>query len=154
MAKGFIDLIVLLIFGLIISIVALITYNILGGVLTGFQAAGITTTEGIVQSQTAVGVWDAGFIFFILVMGIISIASALMIRTHPIFFVLDLIVLVIIGVLAPSFSNAYDAFATTMPATDAAFPAMGYIMRDASIFFLVIGCITAIVMYSKSREAI
>jgi hypothetical protein len=149
MKGDMISLLVVLIFLIIISIIVLIAYNIMGGMITGLTGTGIDTS-GMVQAQNAVGVWDAGFIFFVVFMGIISMASALMIRSHPLFFLIAMMLLVIIGVLAPTFSDIYDALASSMPATDAAFPAMGFIMRDASIFFIVIGCLTAIVMYSKT----
>ena len=152
MSKGLIDMVLIMVFIIVISIFVLISYHILDLVGTGFSDLGFSTT-GIDSSKTAVQVWDGGFVFFIVFLGIVNIASALVLRTHPIFFVVSLLILVTIGVLAPTFSNVYDSLATTLGSTNTTFSSMGFVMRNMSIFFLVIGSLTAIIMYSKSREA-
>lgn len=152
MAKGQADFIIILIFITVIGIVVLLTYSILGSMITSGGLTGIDTA-GMIAAQQGVQVWDGGMVFFVIFMGIISVISGLLIRTHPVFFIIMILFFGIVGVLSPTFSNIYDTFATGLgPETDAAFGNMGFMIRNISFFLIAIMTVTAVVTYSKTRE--
>ena len=106
-------LVIVAIMILVVGIVVLVAYNIMTQMISGFTSAGIPTA-GLESARTAVHIWDYGMLFFVFALGIINIISAFVIRTHPVFFVMTLILLGIMGILAPAFSNVYNAVSTSI----------------------------------------
>lgn len=88
-------------------------------------------------------------------LSIFSIGSALYIRTHPIFFIFSIILLMILVLISAVFTNVMDAFLTAAPIITMAnnFPITVTLVRSFPLFCLVIGLIISVVMYSKSEES-
>lgn len=152
MRKGLVDSIVAGIFLLIFSMIVLVSWYVSSAINTAFIAADITTV-GTAGAVAAIGVWDLGFVFLFVMMGIVDIIGAFMVRSHPVFFIITLIFTLVLGLIAPTLSNIYDSFVTAIGGTvDANFSAMGFIMRNLSFFLIVIEMVTGIIMFSKTSE--
>lgn len=80
-------------------------------------------------------------------------ASAWFIDTYPIFFVVALIVMIFLTLGAMLLGNAYqDSFSNTDLASDAAeFTIIPFIMGNLGLVCIVIGSITAILLFSKLK---
>lgn len=111
------------------------------------QSREITTSAGAALEHSDYMVL---IIFFGLALGVII--SAFWVQTHPAFFFMSLLLLVIAIFIAPSISNAYMTFEndSVMGTTAASFPMSSYIMEYLPLFIAIIGTITLIVLYMKS----
>lgn len=105
------------------------------------------------EGEQALLKFGDAFIVIIIAIGIAIVIGASMIRTHPIFFVASLFMLVIFIFIGAQFSNFFNAIIITSEFASVAneFPLMVKIMRNMPIFVLIFGAITAIVMYGKIK---
>lgn len=158
MSKGFLDisLIIAGIFALILAIFIIISYNINQSMKTSMEQSGaISQTNidmGMGNAQTAVKSFNIGFAIIIFGLGFADIISAFLIRTHPVFFVIFIILTILNGLIIPLFSNAYYSFATTSGLDVSQFTLLDWIMKNINFLFAGFSFITAIVMFSKTRS--
>ena len=95
------------------------------------------------------------YVYLGLVIGLIIfvVMSAIMVRTHPIFFVVSIIVLAIVGLITPQMSNSFSEFRQqeAINATSMDFPIVNYTMENLPIIICVIGIVAIIFLYGKPK---
>jgi hypothetical protein len=86
--------------------------------------------------------------------GIATILLAFQIDTHPAFFFISLLLMIVSLVVSPIFSNIFGTIAKnpTFSAAAESFPLMREIMQNLPMFILVIGSMVSIVMFAKIRS--
>jgi len=107
----------------------------------------INNTVG--KANTAIGAlkWIAPLFIFAYVLSIII--SAMLVRTHPIWIVGYIFIVVIATILAVPISNAYETLQATpiLAATFFQFPTVNIIMSLLPIWVAVVGLIAGMLMY-------
>lgn len=98
-------------------------------------------------------VWDKGFFFVTVGMGMAAVIFAFVIDTHPTFFFASIFVIVILLLIAPAISNAFRSFASAdiFAGYTERFPMTTWLFQNYPIYFLVFGFLMSITMYAKLR---
>jgi len=78
---------------------------------SGFLGTYATSLKGFYTSLNNMA------IFIAITVALVPVFAALMIRTHPIFFIISLILVVVQFILMPTFVQVYNGVAQGMPAT-------------------------------------
>ncbi len=105
------------------------------------------------KGEQALQGFDSGLVIIAFGGLIAIIIAAFMNKIHPIFFIPAFIVFLILILIAPIFTNVFDAIATSDTLVDTAndYSLMVTFMRNIPIFALVGGIMVMIVLYGKSR---
>lgn len=100
------------------------------------------------------GVLDNSFLFLNIGLALVALFMATMVRFHPVFFVMFILVLAFIIFFAAIFANIYDEIATDPELVDLAdeLTFINLIMVNLPIIVGVLGTLISIVMY-KVRSA-
>lgn len=99
-------------------------------------------------------IMDAAVIFLYIMIWIAILISAYVIDTHPVFFIVSLIVIVITLIVSLSISDGYtdivaDGDFSTMPDT---FPMINFLLSNLFALTIVQGFSVIIVLYGKYRQ--
>lgn len=135
------------------SLIMLVSYKVVEGVNTQFQAHADIDSHGKSASNQITdmfpGVFDNSFLFLVIVLAILALAFAALVRVHPIFFVPYTILLVIIIFLCGVFSNVFQEVAghPDFIILSDKLVFTSHIMEYLPLIVGVIGTILAIVMY-------
>lgn len=152
MSKGTVlDLFIILVllFSSAIGIlVAARIYNSFNEAWTPSYAEG---TQIMSRADTAVKTFNYGYLIFTLGLGLAAIIGAFMVPTHPIFFFLSLIMLGVVLLITPQFSNAYESFLGETEVSTIAndYPIMVNIMRHLPKILFGFGALVLVAMYGK-----
>lgn len=94
---------------------------------------------------------DNFILFALFGLAFMAMISAYFIDTHPVFFWISIIILVIIIVLATVLSNTYSTIeaSETLNSTAAEFPKTSYVVNHLPLFVVGMGIIVLIIMYAK-----
>jgi hypothetical protein len=113
--------------------------------LTEEQRAPMTTVRTVTKG------FDAFMLVLFLGLGIVTIISAVFIRTHPVLFVLMIIMQLILIGLSTIFSNLWYAIASRSEFVSIAneLPYTTLIFTNLPLFVLIISAIVAIASYGK-----
>ena len=104
------------------------------------------------QMDTTFTVLDYVYIFFLVGFIILTIVSSFSIRTHPVFFFISVLLLVITIIMGALFSNVYtQAVTDTELMSDTNFTIMPFIMTHFPTVILIIGAILSVVLYAKTK---
>lgn len=112
------------------------------------------TTAGQTASQSlerTFDIMDYAFLFILVGSGIGTIISAFFIQTHPVFFVVSFLILIIMIAVSPIISNAFmevaanEHFSTEADSMDIMMHSMG----ELPIVITVFGILVTIVLYAK-----
>jgi F0F1-type ATP synthase assembly protein I len=92
--------------------------------------------------------------FFIIGTGLALVASAFLIRSNPIFFIVLYVLQIFFAIVAISMSNAWDSVFTgsLLSSTANQFTMWSFFMKNAPIVSLVLGTIFAIAIYLKGGD--
>lgn len=106
------------------------------------------------MSDNSNGFWDGAFLFIFIGMILALWISVWFIDTHPVFFVVLLIVMVIVTVLGMFFGNAYVDMMTNSDYTATANEMMftTFIMSNFALVMTVVGFITGALLFAKTRQ--
>ena len=109
------------------------------------------SADVIDEGVAAMSLFDSGFVLIAIGLGLSVILTAFMINTHPVFFVLSWIMLVMMIFISAMLTNAFDKFATSTMMAGALgnFPILTEFFRNMPLFCLIIGSLVAIVMYAR-----
>jgi len=131
----------ILIFGMFVGVVFGLT------IMNGINETGMLSIS-IPNFST---IMDYGIVFIFFGSLIAAIISAFMIRTHPIFFVISVIMLIIISVTFPVLSNVFMGFATNSQITTYSnqLPLTLNVFANLPIFLVITGILIIIALYSK-----
>ena len=148
------DTIVVAIAILVFSIAAIFGFFILSEFNTGVD--GIFNPEAKAIAQAGVNsasTLDSVFLIFSVGLMLGTVALAFMIDTHPIFFVIGIIVFIIFIMIVPILSNAFldIAGADVMAATMVNFPLMTLWWQNFPLIFLFYGALLSVVIYGRMR---
>lgn len=126
-------------------------------VLDGMGSALPTEAQPfIAQGEAAMQTFDYTFVIIAAALGIGSIALGFMYPSHPIFFVVGLIMMVISAITTPAVSNAFGTLVSSdaIASTAANYPIMTWFMENSLVLFaLIIGAVLMIAMYTGWRSA-
>jgi len=140
---------------LVTAILFIVAWQVMGKINTAFQDNPHMLNESKEQTSqfyTKMNGW-MDFIFAFLLFGcwIASMIFAYFIDSHPVFFVLSLLMLVFVIIFGAVASNTFEAFTDTTAFSTAenAFPIMLFIMNHLVETVVVIIFSVAIVLYGK-----
>ena len=97
--------------------------------------------------------FDILFLIIFVLVFIALIASAFFIDTHPIFFIISMIMVVITGFIGGYIANAYSSFAETptIQPDASSFVIIPYIFSHYIAIIVVVGIVTLIALFAKLR---
>ena len=146
------------IFIFILAIVILIAYTVLSTFSQKAQSMPSMgdTGKNILQSQTDryIPLWDSLFGFLFIGASLAAAISAYFIDTHPIFFILTIIMLGIFIAIGAVISNAYYSVETSaaFSSFSSSFQLMHYLMNHLAHYILVEGALIVIALFTKARQ--
>jgi|7_EtaG_2_1085326.scaffolds.fasta_scaffold00845_21 hypothetical protein len=107
------------------------------------------------SAETMLAAWDYLFIFIFIGLVISTIVLGFRIQTHPVFFFISLILLIVVTILAGSLSNVYEQFTTgtnsEIATTAATYTAMNFLFAHLPLFLCFIGVVIMVIFYAKDR---
>ena len=141
----------------ILCVVSFVSYD--GLVDAGFftimsTAGGNGITTNLTQFQNdadnAYDALDTIGIFVLLGTAISSMLGALLLRTHPAFFFISIVVMLMEVIVAMALANTSQVLlaSSSMVSAQAQFPILGYIMLNFPVFIFVITLLIAVVLYA------
>jgi len=158
------DIFYLMFVFLVLGIMMLVAVYLKDQVFPQFTAAFGTTSEAtniMNTTENAFNTMDNVFLFVYFMMSFTTIIFAALVRTHPVFFIVNVILMVILFIITPTFSNIMREFwAVTEFAPYAAggtgsitFPVMTRIFQYLPIVVMGISIILMIASFAK-RESV
>ncbi len=154
--KGYVnDIVLFVIIIFVVGVMILIAYMVIDGISTAigqdpnFGADDKAFISGFRDDFSAV--WDYTFLtaFIAGLIGLLVLSWVL--QSQPAVFFAILMVVVIVGVLAGSLSNGYEAATDSgiLGATATNFPILDYVMSNLLVFVLVTAFLMLIVFFAK-----
>tara|TARA_R100001086_G_scaffold19443_2_gene9368 strand:+ start:2101 stop:2604 length:504 start_codon:yes stop_codon:yes gene_type:complete len=114
-----------------------------------------TNTNIEASAETMLASWDYLFIFIFIGLIISTIVLGFRIRTHPVFFFISLILLIVVTILAGSLSNVYEQFTTntttSIQTTASSYTAMNFLFAHLPLFIAFLGVVIMVIFYSKDK---
>lgn len=145
---------------LIVTITVIVSYSVFSSLTTSAAwnetmfasgtAAEINAT--VASTNQAFLAFDSALVFFYILINLAAVISAAFVRTHPVFFISSILLLVFLCMLSAIFANVYymvasnsflAPFASQFPLLYNAFLYLPYIS-------IVFGFLLAVVMYGKT----
>ena len=150
------DLAFALIFLVGLAIVVIVVNSIVGGLNDEVQADVTFSNQSKAVMQNVndnyPGTWDAAFFFASIMLWIAMIVSTLFIDTHPIFFIINLILVILFLVGVMAFANVYEDFADDPDMSVFAdnYPKLNWINDNLLWIFIIYSGTAMISLYAKS----
>lgn len=152
-AKGSIlDVWLLVVFIVCAGAFFLIMYTISSNIQGALTDAGFSETS--LEMNAYAGSTLAQFNFWLTFIsfgiGIASVVSAFLIRTHPIFFIFFFLVQVLLVAVTPIFQDVWDGFITVPELADAVatFGLVSIVIANLPVLTLGITCLVALAMFA------
>lgn len=142
----------------IFAIVIVFNYMIMSKINDGIQATGHFTNASIeiIDHQVEVypSIWDKGLAFILFAFCMTTWISAFFVRSHPIFVIIGIIMIVIYIMIFGMLANVYDDIKSSPELNTYFLPfvTINFIMFKFPIIMAVLSGITCIIMYSKGGE--
>jgi len=114
-----------------------------------------TTASNILSSGTvAVKNFNTGFLIFTVGLTIAAVIGAFLIPSHPVFFFISVLLLGMVMLIAPQFSNAWNMFIhdTSVSSIGNDYPIIVNIMENLPKIIFGMGSFIMLAMYAKSRS--
>lgn len=140
-----------------LGLAAVFGYRILSEMNDEMQADADLHTEAkavMTTVDTNYPSWiDSAFLLTLILLWGLLIVTSFMIDSHPVFFVLTLVLLLFVFIVGMALSNAYqDVTADSdLTASANAFPVINWVMGHFLIVLIVIGLSSALSLYAKNR---
>jgi len=149
------DILVMIVCMSVLAIILVIAYPPLKTALTGISSTtNLTTTgEAILTStrDTFPSIYDAGFAFLFMGIWIFFLASAYFIENHPIFFVVNLVVMILALLAVPIIGNVTEA--TIASSTEASsFPYIQWMTGHYLELVLLVFFTVTIAYFARNKE--
>jgi len=154
---GVMDIVFILVFLFILGIstfTAYMIYNKYQERTAELETFNNSLTERIDDSAYAtLTAFDYLFIFIFVGLIIMAIVSTFTIQTHPVFFFVSIMLLIITIILAAPISNIFEEVANETAFSNAsnAYTVIPYFMGRLPFFMLMVGAILFIALYAKYR---
>jgi len=114
-----------------------------------------TTRGNIIDDagHRALAVMDYAFIFIFIGLILSTIILGFQIRTHPIFFFLSLLALVVVIILGAQFSDIFTDFSDSdnMAGVASNYIIIMYVMNNLPLFLLFAGIAIMVIFYAKGK---
>jgi len=107
-----------------------------------------------VQSQTELTFETLDFVyaFLLILFTILTVVSAFALRSYPVFFVINIVMLVVLVLVGAVMGNVYsDLEGGNTYFDDNSFTIIPYVMQHFPTLLLVVGGLLSVAMYAKSR---
>ena len=152
------DLLFIMVIALFFSVVVLLGFKIMSEIddqvqdsdaIAEFDDGGYARAASTKLKSTFTGALDGGFLLLVIGLSIIAIVLASLVRVHPAFMVLFIIVWVILLFFSGVFSNIYQEMAANSQLTDVAsqLTMISTVMNYLPLFIGVIGALLMIIMH-------
>lgn len=103
-------------------------------------------------TETAYKVLDGGIMFLLVMFWILALVSSFMIDSHPIFFILSVVLLIVVFGAVIALGNAFhDIFTESFTGLETQFPLTFFIFNHILPIFIVIGLSILVVMVAKPQ---
>jgi uncharacterized membrane-anchored protein len=140
----------------VLALVWIIGSYVQGQLNTELQASDDINADGkaIMQQTTdsAYKVLDGAILFMLIIFWILAIVSSFMIDSHPIFFILSVILLIVVFGVVIALGNAFhDIFTNEITGQEAKFPFTFFIFNHLLPIFIVVGFSILVVMVAKPQ---
>jgi len=149
------DIFYLIVFVTVFGIISILSYTILTEMKPSLDAhATNDVSRNVTENATrAVASFDYILILIIVGMFIATVIGAYFIDSHPVFFVASLLLLILLMVLVPVFSNVFDRFKANAAVSTAAaeFTVTTAFMDKLPMYFFIMCCVVLIALYAKHR---
>jgi hypothetical protein len=156
--KGFVgDIIFVLVFIFITVVCIAVGYTIYNNwtdATEDMEMFNTSINENITASaNVTLAGFDYLFIFIVVGLVILTIISTFTIQTHPIFFFISSLLLVIAVIFAGEFANIYDTIVGTTGFTgvEGAYPVVTYFMNNFPTMMLIFGAILLVILFAKEK---
>lgn len=143
----------------IFAIVSVIGYPILTDLNNDIQSDSTFSTEAKTTSQDFTNnypdIIDNGFVFLLVLIWIAIIVTSFFLDTHPIFFVISIILLPFVLFVGATMANIYDETilqdTTNFPNAASDFAKIKWVFEHILYILLGVAATTIIALYGKSR---
>lgn len=127
-------------------------YNIAVNDIPEFQ--GDTVQHVLDQGQTTLLLFDKLFALAVALVTIVLLISSYYVDTHPVFYVVSLIVAAVLIVFAGQLANIYDEVrnADGLVEVVAKYPTINFIMSNIPIYIAIMIFLSLIIIYGKVRS--
>lgn len=146
-------------FALVIFLVLGLVVLLMGRVADSFAEKvtekglmGTTATDQFNEYESSfANIWEAGMLIIIVGLALSAILGAFLIRSHPAFFGVAFLILVLFVIIGGVFSNVYEKFKDNGNISTIAseFGIINFIFTKLPLWTLIISLLIAIVMFSK-----
>jgi hypothetical protein len=127
-------------------------YLIISSGLTAFSGDA-TANSLLINGQTMMTrIGNNGFFFIAVALILFNVIGAFLLLTHPIFVIIDIILLPFSAIVAAVMSNAWEASMHLIPTITTAFPIMDAIMMNLMWVMLVADVFAAIAGYAFIKQ--
>ena len=155
--KGQTEVLFLIVIAFAFALTIYIGYKFINELNNEIQADADSTTEAKAASLAVTSryptIFDAGFIMFFVFVWIAILVSAWFIDTHPIFFIVSIIVFVFTIIVALALTETYTEFLldADFVGFNTTFPMINFILNNLALFTLFIGFSVIVVLYGKAK---
>lgn len=154
-----IDVVFIGVFLLLLSITILYSYkmqkSIESGLLIQNEISTNNDSKEIINnmSKNYVSQWDYIFIFVLVFLWLGALISGFLIETHPIWFVINIILLLIVLFISMILGNIYETIASDseLATTSVLFPMMNWLMTHFILVFLVMSVTIILSIFAKPQ---
>jgi len=153
-AKDIMFVLVALFLFAFISMLMMGVYNSYTDSIEGSEAFNNTVNNAVEESAgTTLRAFDYIFMFFLFGLIVIVIASTFTIRTHPLFFFVSLLLLIITVIIGGVFSQVFETSAETDIMQDGAneYTVIPFVMDHLPTIILMVGVILVVILYAKTK---
>ena len=153
--SGILDIFYIGLFVMVFGIISFISYTVMVDLQPRLDAHSSSDVSKNVTAKGLAAIENLDYVIMMLIVGMLisTIIGAYFIDSHPILFVASLLLLILMLVVVPVFSNVFDKFSThdSMSAAANTFDITVTFMNNWPIFFTVMGAIVLIALYAKHR---
>jgi len=152
------DGITVVIFLFIFALMGIVGYMVFDDINADIQASDDLGTATKDTSGTLFSLYpeliDGSFMFIVILLTIFAIVSVFVLDTHPIYFIMAVMLLVGVFIVGASLSNAfYDVTSTdTLSTYTNSFPAMAFVMNNLVQVIMGITFTVMIALFAKFRS--
>jgi len=152
---GNIDLFYLLItvFGLGIGVILAVALsnNVVAGLNQSVGGSNVYIQKAAADVNATFLLFDVAIVELFFGLSLLSIGTAFLIRSHPIFYFFNLIAIIIVMAVAPSISNAFFDFISnpSIASTATIFPNTIILFENLPLFLLIISILIAVATLAK-----
>lgn len=137
-----------------LGIIAVIGYYVLSSICASQPFASVAEVQGVcTNALNSWSLWDEAYIAIVVLLALVAVVLAWVVPMSPIFFIVEIITLIVAVFIAPQYSNMYQALATqpTLASSANNFPQIAYIMGNMPAITLIISGLIAIAGYGKNN---